>query len=197
MNNRYPFVFIDVDTQKDLVEHFGKRAIPDCPEIRENLMELMSFAVRNKIPILSPVIRAKSLNYCEAGTSGAEKVLDTECEGFDVVEESNIHDFIAGKIPQMLFPHDKIDPFTNPLLIKCLNEIQPENIVVFGVPLEEAVTYVVKNLAEKTDAKIWLIRDAVKGFAQTEPIITELKRERGVSLMSARNTLKYLAEIAY
>lgn len=173
------FVFLDIDTQKELVEHFGERAIPHCPEIRENLMDLMSYAMRNELPILSPVL-----------TDAGEKVLDAECERWAYKGEE------AEDTQQVLFEHRELDPFENSQLLEHLLGLQPKNVVVFGVPLETSVRLAVEAMAAQ-DWRVWLIKDCVKGYEDEEAVLAELKQQKNVSLMTTRNTLKYLSELAF
>jgi len=168
------FVFLDIDTQKEFVEHFGRKAIPDCPKIRENLMELMSFAMHNKIPVISPV---------SAETTDSEKVIETEIS--------------RGAAQQSIFEHTGANPFQNENLMRKLEALAPQTVVVFGVPLETSVSEAVRTLSGQTDYKIWVVRDVVKGYTDEEETLAELRKLKNVSLMSARNTIKFLAEINF
>lgn len=170
------FVFIDVNTQKELIEYFGANPIPDCAEIRENLMDLVSYGMRNKLPILSLV-----------NDKYGEKILDTECERwakFGQQDEETQQVLFAGEKEQVV-----ID------LMSYLQDLQPENLVVFGVPLELEVADLVRSLAGAGAWRIWLLRDAVKGYEDPEDVFADLRKLANVSLMSTRNTLKYLSEL--
>ena len=83
------FLFIDVFTQKIYVENFGSRAIENCPDIRENLMDLTHMALREQIPILSLMHKGEGPDF--------EKVSDTDTEAFD--PELRVYE----EIPDLIF----------------------------------------------------------------------------------------------
>jgi len=188
------FLFLDIDTQKDFVENFGARPIPDCGEIRENLMELMSFAFRNQHWIFSTLLVQEFGEFCLKGSLGVEKILDTECENRELVLSMD-DELVVGR--QYLFEHNKIDPFSSPALLGSIKKIAPTNIIVFGVPTEEAVMFVVERLAAE-GFKVWLLKDAVKSYEVDDSVwLEKFKQLKGVSLMTTRNTLKFLSEMVY
>ncbi len=157
-------LFIDIDTQKCFIEHFGDRAIPDCPEIRENLMGLAGVAIKQRIPMASFVV------------PGSEKLSETEIE-----EHYEI---------QTVFEHG--DEVWSNEFEDYLNDLGPDSLFVFGVPLETSVKEFVLRCLE-LDLKVWVVRDAVKAYdADHEPeILAELK-EAGAKLVDTRNLEKFV-----
>ena len=195
------FVLIDIDTQKDYVEHFGAAAIPDCPVIRENLMELMSFAIRNKLPILSLIRSENDGEICKKNSPEWEKVLDTECEKQVWISESLQELQSLSKEPtdwqQILLEHSGDKPSEVNGLEQTLAQLEPTHLIVFGVPLESTVIAILDLLLKNTTYKIWLVRDAVKGYQDENATLEQLRGRENLSLMSARNVLKFLSELRY
>lgn len=187
------FLFLDIDTQKDFVENFGARSIPDCGEIRENFMDLMSFAFRNQHFIFSTLLQQKAGDFCVEGSLGGEKILDTECEVRAAVLNEDV-DLVKGT--QYLFEHGEEDPFSSPTLLTSIKKIKPATVIIFGVPLDEGLKLAVARLAEE-GFRVWLLKDAVKGYEDEKKVLAYFKEKKRVSLMTTRNTLKFLSELVY
>lgn len=163
------YVFIDIFTQKGFVENFGSAAIEDCPNIRENLMDVTAIAIKNKISVIG-------LMWSGFEEADAEKVADTEMEssGF------------GSEFQQRLVSVSQMD--LNDLKV----EVGAEDVLfVYGVPLESAVFEFCTKYVSKC-AKLWLVQDAVKSTNGNElEIIAQLK-EAGVKVITTRNLEKFV-----
>lgn len=202
----YDFLVIDINTQKDFVEHFGERAIPDCPEIRENIMELVSFSIRNGIQLISTVFTNTDGNYCIPDTNGWDKILDTECERRILLQHEQLAKDMAKNIgqnyQQFIIEHRTENPTQDQKFSSVLTEMitatGKNNLLLIGVPLETNVKNLALFLAEKfPEKRLWLLKDAVKGYIDPEATINELKAKKNISVMSTRNTIKYLSELSF
>lgn len=202
----YDFLVIDINTQKDFVEHFGERAIPDCPEIRENIMELVSFSIRNGIQLISTIFTNNHGDFCVPGTNGWDKILDTECERRIKFEYKQAPEDMAKNIDpdyqQFIIEHHTENPAEDEKFSSGLTEIiaatGKNNLLLIGVPLETNVKNLALFLAEKfPEKRLWLLKDAVKGYIDPEATIAELKAKKNISIMSTRNTIKYLSELSF
>jgi nicotinamidase-related amidase len=163
------YIFIDIFTQKGFVENFGSAAIEDCPNIRENLMDITSVAIRNKIPMIS-------LMWTGFSEADFEKVADTEAEdsGFGSeflqqlirVEQQDLSDFNMDFSDKVLF--------------------------VYGVLLDISVVEFCKKFVGKC-AKLWIVEDAVKSTdGHEEEVLMELKKF-GCKRISTRNLEKFVS----
>jgi len=170
------FAFIDVNTQKCFVEHFGERAIPDCPEIRENLMHLTHLAVNEEVPILSTVFYGD--DHCVRGSNDADKVFDSLASDHVFVSG----DFQAGHSQYVFEDIDK--------LFGSLEILEVESVFVYGVPLDPVVREIVISLIGK-DLKVWVVSDAVKAYSEEQSILDELK-QIGAKLVDTRMLDKYV-----
>jgi hypothetical protein len=168
------FIFIDLFTQKGFIENFGSQAIWDCPEIRENLMDVTAVAIRNKIPI-------HSFMYTGFTDSDFDKVADTETE--DMSYE------VTDNPLQLLIRTDSLTDFTLPEL-----DYSDKVIFIYGVPAEISAKNFVKKFVSKF-AKVWIVQDAIKvtnsNDISEEQILAELK-ELGAKLITTRNLEKYI-----
>lgn len=173
------FAFIDMNTQKCFVEHFGSRAIEDCPDIRENLMHITSLGIKMRVPIISPCYIGPD---CVEGSNDAAKTLDTETE-----------DFIWGYEPshaQYLVRHNDLDsPAVDEVLDIC-KDLGVDTVFVYGVPLETSVKAMALSLVGELK-KVWVVNDCVKGYTDEQGVLDELKAA-GVKNLDTRTLDKFV-----
>jgi len=179
------FAFIDVNTQKCFVEHFGKLAIEDCTLIRENLMHLSSLAIEMNIPVLSPVYL--NAENCPKGSNDFAKTLDTELN--DRVEYKSD---INLNHQQYIFEHENLENSAQEEILELCQRLKLETVYLYGVPLESSVLNLALFL--KDYLKVWIIKDCVKATnpkKDEESMIKSLKKD-GVKSMSCRMLDKFL-----
>ncbi len=164
-------LFIDIFTQKGFVENFGSHAIEHCPEIRENLMDVTSLAIRHKIPILA-------FMYTGFSEADFEKVADTETEDFGY-EKNHLQRLI--KIEQLNFEDFELE-----------QDYSETTIFIYGVPLESAVLNFYTKFASKFK-KCWIIQDAVKSSnPNTDELVLEQLKAAGAKFITTRNLEKFI-----
>lgn len=164
-------LFIDVNTQKCFVEHFGAKAVPDCPDIRENLMELTYSGPENGIGIASLVYCGEG---CEEGSADFDKVNDSEA--------------ISG---QTIFKHESLKLFECKDLESYLEEHSIKTVFVYGVPLEKTVAQVCTWLLTKVD-KVWVVTDAVKAYDGNEYKHLDMLKSIGVKTLDTRSLESFI-----
>ena len=171
------YLFIDIFTQKGFIENFGSAAIEDCPNIRENLMDVTSIAIKNEIPVISLMWNGFSQVPADLGVgSDFEKVADTEMSNSGFGEE----------FQQKLISVSQLD------LSDLEFEIEAEQVLfVYGVPLESEVLEFCTKYVSKC-AKLWLVQDAVKETKGDESEILAQLKELGVKMITTRNLEKFI-----
>jgi hypothetical protein len=165
------YLFVDIFTQKGFVENFGGMAIEDCPEIRENLMDVTSLAIRNNIPMIGLMWTGFS-----GDSADFEKVADTEAEDSGFGEN-----FL-----QNLVNVSRLD------LADFDMDFNDKVLFVYGVPLESAVMAFCEKFVDKC-GKLWIVEDAVKATNHNETEVLEKLKALGCKKITARNLEKFLA----
>lgn len=164
-------LFVDVNTQKCFVEHFGALAVPDCPDIRENLMELTYLGPENGVQIASLMYAGLD---CEEGSAEYDKVNDSEAL-------SN----------QVLFKHESLKLFECDEFENFLNEKAIKTVFVYGVPLDKTVMQACIWLKTKVE-KVWIVTDAVKSYDGDEQKHLDMLKSLGVKTITTRNLESFI-----
>ena len=102
-----PFVFVDIDTQRDFLEPTGALYVPNSAEILPNLERLTRFARVHRIPVLATSCAHypgdPELNrfppHCMAGTEGEERIAETTWPDSTVLD---VDERLGGEIPPHL-----------------------------------------------------------------------------------------------
>ena len=172
------FAFIDAFTQKIYVEHFGSRAIKDCPRIRENLMRLSGLVINREIPYVGVRLKDSDISAmdleCSMDTEIDEAVRDFSSTDKQVILESpslNVEEYVEG-------------------LVEHLNGLGIKTVFVYGVPYS-AVAELATALVGKID-KVWVVVDAIKNNEGTERELVKELSTHGVKNINTRNLEKYL-----
>lgn len=158
-------VFVDVDTQIDFLFPAGALYVPGAERLLDKLSRLNRHAAENGIPLLS-TMDAHSDNdpefrhwppHCVVGTVGQRKPECTLAQGRAVMTATALE---TVKAPQVLVEKVTTDCFTNPMLEKLLDELDPAEAVVYGVVTEICVANAVRGLL-RTGRRVTLVQDAV------------------------------------
>lgn len=151
-----PFVFIDVDTQRDFLEPAGRLYISGSSAIRSNLARLTEYAQSKKIPILATCCAHREGDpeferfppHCLVGTLGQRRIRETEVPGGQTQTLETEHPR-SGPLPAHLtIEKQGIDVFFDPRidrLIDWYNQNHPL-FVVYGVAADYCVKAVVEGL---------------------------------------------------
>jgi nicotinamidase/pyrazinamidase len=166
-----PLVFVDVDTQCDFLEPTGRLYVPGSIEIRPNLHRLTGFATRRRIPILATACShttedaelARFPAHCMRGTSGQERVHETQCTE-SVVLTAGAR--LVGELPlHLTLEKHEIDLFSRDDaedIIAMYNRSSP-TFVVYGVATDYCVKAVVDGLLMRL-CRVAIVVDAVRGI---------------------------------
>ena len=172
------FAFIDAFTQKIYVEHFGSRAIKDCPRIRENLMRLSGLVIKREIPYVGVRLKDSDLS-----------AMDLECS-MDTEIDDAVRDFDS-KDKQVILESSSLDSEEYvEQLVEHLKGLGIETVFVYGVPYS-AVEDLALALVGKID-KVWVVVDAIKNNEGNERELVKELSKNGVKNINTRNLEKYL-----
>lgn len=162
-------IFWDVDTQVDFMLPGGKLYVPGAEQILPNLKRLTEYARAHGIPVVADVDAhppddpefALYPPHCIAGTSGQQKVPETQLAGHFVISTEpaelppNLEDF-----GQIVLEKQALDVFTNPNTEALLARLRPREIVVYGVFTEHCVRCAAQGLLDR-GYRVRLLTDAI------------------------------------
>jgi len=172
--NREPYVFVDVDTQRDFLEPGGSLYLEGSEPILENLRALTRLAIEKGIPILATAC-AHTLDepdpepfppHCLVGSRGAERIEETAVEetvalGPDGRLEAVLPE--PGSPPRHLtLQKRRYDLFSHPeadRVVELYATAKP-TFVVYGVATDYCVSDAVRGLRRRGHPVI-LVRDAI------------------------------------
>jgi nicotinamidase/pyrazinamidase len=141
--------FVDVDTQRDLLQPDGSLYVPGAERLLPKLRRLFGFAKTHAVTILSTANAydphafksEKFPPHCLRGTPGQHKVDDTLMLHPLILEnkplDRSFPDLVR-KHQQIIVEKQEFDVFTNPSVEKLLR-VLPSNAILFGVPIEYSV----------------------------------------------------------
>lgn len=166
-----PFVFVDVDTQRDFLEESGALYVAGSRSIVPNLERLSRTAARCGIPVLAtacchvatdPELSRFPL-HCMMGTNGQRRVPATERPDSVVLA---VDDRLDGPLPPHLtLQKQEFDVFSRPDaddLIARYDRSKPL-FVVYGVATDYCVRAVVEGLLAR-GCRVAVVVDAIKAI---------------------------------
>jgi nicotinamidase/pyrazinamidase len=185
-----PLVLLDIDTQRDFLEHDGALFIPGSDAIIPNLARLTSFAIHAQVPVIAtacahvpddPELK-QFPPHCMAGTPGQARIAATARQDSTVL---SLAERLVGEIPAHLtLLKRELDLFSRPdadALVARYNQPKP-TFLVYGVATDYCVRAAVSGLLAR-ECRTAIVTDAVWAIeASAEAgILTDFAR-RGVLL---------------
>ena len=151
-----PFVFVDIDTQRDFLEPAGALYVPGSADIIPNLAPLSQFAQRHHVHVIATACAHRLDDpeltryppHCLAGTPGQERIAATANLGSVVL---GLDDRLGGELP----PHvtllkREIDVFSRPdaddVIARYDRNQPPPLFVVYGVYADYCIRAAVEGL---------------------------------------------------
>jgi len=172
------FLFLDVFTQKLLVENFGSIAIDGASDIRENLMNLSGLVVGKSLNFVAYKSNDKTYS-----SQDLECLMDTE------IEDAKLDYTLSDK--QIIIQKDSLDIQDYISETKDFVErFNIETVFIYGVPFDK-VTELCLQLKQLVD-KVWLVVDATKNAEGNERELAKDLQKEDIKLISTRNLEKYL-----
>jgi nicotinamidase/pyrazinamidase len=176
-------LFCDVDTQRDFIEADGRLAVPRAAAIVPRLGRLTAFAHARGIRVLAtaeehipgdtelsehPDFENTWPPHCMRGSRGQEKLAETALRdpvivGLQRLDRAVVHQNLDAGTGDVLVLKRHFDVFTNPNMDAVLHALDPDVVVIYGVPLEIGVRHVVEGLlVRRPRTRLYVVTDAVK-----------------------------------
>ena len=192
-------IFMDIDTQLDFINPYGKLPVPNAIEIIPNLKLLIEFASFNNIPIISTV-DAHDYNdpeftdfpqHCIKNSIGAEKIKETLIKNNTIItKNTNLKTLqLTKNLAQLIIQKQTINIFENENINTILKLFGLKQFVVFGVTTEYCVKYAVLGLLNH-NYSVYLVNDAIKQISNKDgdEAIYEMERA-GAKLVLTRQVI--------
>ncbi len=166
-----PFVFVDIDTQRDFLEESGALFVPGSRAIVANLARLTRTAKSAEIPVLATACchlpddaeLSRFPPHCMAGADGQRRIKETECVESTVL---GVDDRLTGDLPRHLTLYKReFDVFSRPdagALVERLGASRPR-FVVYGVATDYCVRAAVEGLLARGQ-RVAVVVDAVRAI---------------------------------
>ncbi len=192
-------LFFDIDTQYDFIMPAGKLYVNGAEEIIPNLELLTKFAIENNIPVFASADSHPEDDpefeqfppHCLSGSAGNRKIKETYLPNAVVLSYSgekrkiNLEDLNG-----IIFTKNTFDVFSNPFVDDLLKEVNPKEIVLYGVATDYCVKAAAESLLNR-GYKLSIVKDAIKAVDPEDGIRTLKKlEERGVKLIKTSEVLE-------
>ena len=191
MKTTTPFVYFDIDTQRDFMYPEGALYVPGAEKLEFALNTLKNQAVRYGVPILSSVDAHPAEDpefehfppHCVVHTEGQTKIPGTLTPNVTTVSlTSGARETITPQ-PQVIVEKNVFDVFQNPYTARFLEHHAPRTVVVAGVATDYCVKAAVLGLLER-GREVWLATDAIAGVSDqaTQACVSDFT-DQGVKLI--------------
>ncbi|WP_152053555.1 cysteine hydrolase family protein [Tautonia marina] len=180
-------VFVDVDTQRDFLDHDGSLFIRGSEAIRPNLARLTAFARDHGIPIIATAC-AHELDepdpepfppHCLVGTPGADRVDETRWPNSLMIGPDD-HFEPPKSVPEHLtLQKRRYEVFSHPeadRVIAWYGRNEP-TFVVYGVATDYCVACAVRGLRDR-GYRVAVVTDAIEAVdpSASETVLAEFDR---------------------
>jgi nicotinamidase/pyrazinamidase len=205
-------IFWDVDTQYDFVRADGKLYVPGAEQLIPSFKRLNEYAHTHGIRVIAsaddhvpehaeisdaPDFDKTYPPHCLRGTPGQEKIPETALRDPLLIEPEEIDlTELERRVRQhrgdILFHKHWFDVFTNPNVEPVLEELDPDEIVVYGVTLDVCNRYVIEGLLERRPkTTLRLVTDATLPIvAARGQALLERWQKYGVELIRTGEALR-------
>ena len=197
-------LFWDVDTQVDFILPDGKLYVTGAEQIRANLALLTTHARQAGRIVASVDYHAEtdpeiSHNpdyidtfppHCLIDTPGQLKIEETTPADplwidTDLIPAETLRERLSEHRGEIIIRKKRFDVFSNPNVDAVLNELNPSEIVLYGVALDVCNRFAVEGLLERNVAPISLVLDASRAIDPNRgEALVETWRDRGVRVVS-------------
>ena len=204
-------IFWDVDTQYDFMHSDGKLYVPESESIIPKLQRLTDGAHATGVRVIasaddhelehgeisdSPDFEETFPPHCMRGTPGQEKITETALTDPLLIEpepmdEQELRRSVREHSGDILFHKHWFDVFTNPNVRPAIDELDPAEIVVYGVALDVCDRYAIEGLLlHRPGTKLSLVMDAAKPIVaeQGQRLMGEWE-QRGVDMVTTEQAL--------
>jgi nicotinamidase/pyrazinamidase len=196
----------DVDTQVDFMLPYGKLYVPGAEETIGAMQRLVAAARAAGVvhvasaddheltdPELSeqPDYSTTYPPHCLRGTRGARKIPETEQQDpVPITLEPLPERYLKGR--EFLLLKKSFDVFTNPNTDRLLEQLEPDEIVVFGVATDVCDDAAIRAFVER-GRRVSFVEDAARGLDEGRVAdCTASWREAGVAFTTADEVISRL-----
>ncbi len=205
-------IFWDVDTQYDFVRADGKLYVPGAEQLIPSFKRLNEYAHTHGIRVIAsaddhvpedaeisdaPDFDKTYPPHCLRGTPGQEKIPETALRDPLLIEpvaidRAELERRVREHRGDILFHKHWFDVFTNPNVEPVLEELDPDEIVVYGVALDVCNRYVIEGLLERRPkTTLRLVTDAALPIvAARGQALLERWQKYGVELIRTGEALR-------
>lgn len=196
-------LFWNVDTQYDFVREDGKLPVPGAEQIENNLQTLTDYAAENDVRVVStadwhnedtqeiaddPDYETTFPEHCMQETAGAEYVPATKPDDPYVVDwqDDEVDLDAIQENRELVLYKDKFDVFKgSPHTDAVLDELDPEEVVVYGVATDVCVDFAVNGLLDR-GYDVTVVEDATAGLAEEDELkaVTQDWEDSGARFMT-------------
>ena len=200
-------LFWDVDTQHDFMRADGALYVPDSESIIPSLGALTDYAHRRGIRIVAsaddhepghrelsdaPDFAETFPLHCMRGTPGQGKIRETTLRDPLVIEpDVPLSPVVRKHQGDFLLHKHWFDVFTNPHASALVDQLQPTDIVLYGVALDVCNRFAIEGLlAKHGTVRIHLVTDATRAInpENSAALLSDWER-RGVHLVTTADVL--------
>ena len=196
----------DVDTQADFMLPEGKLYVPGAEETIPAMQRLVTAARSAGIVHVAsaddheltddeisdePDFQSTYPPHCLRGTRGARKIPETEQEDPVPITFERLPDrYLAGR--EFLLLKKSFDVFANPNTDRLLEQLDPDEIVVFGVATDVCDDAAIRAFLAR-GRKVRFVEDAARGLDEARVAAsTAAWREQGVRFTTVSELLATL-----
>ncbi|MFL5951496.1 MAG: cysteine hydrolase family protein [Gaiellaceae bacterium] len=196
----------DVDTQVDFMLPHGKLYVPGAEQTVEAMQKLVAAArAADVVHVASaddheltdseiseqPDYSTTYPPHCLRGTRGARKLPETEQEDpVPITLEPLPERYLKGR--EFLLLKKSFDVFTNPNTDRLLEQLDPDEIVVFGVATDVCDDAAIRAFVER-GRRVSFVEDAARGLDDGRvTACTAAWREAGVAFTTAAEVISRL-----
>ena len=189
-------LLIDVDTQKDFLLPDGRACIKNQSEVLTNIRQVMTWARRQKVPVISTAEvfpndnGYNKIRYCLDGTKGQKKVSCTLLRNrisFPADNKNALPADILLAYRQVILHKRCIDPFNEPRIERLFSEIEADDFILIGVGTEDAVRATAMGLIHR-GKRVRIIVDALGSHNRKEARLALRKMQaKGAKLIKTKD----------
>jgi len=200
-------LFWDVDTQVDFFDK-GKLAVPGAEAIRGNLKLLTlkgweaSVTMAGSADAHTPEDREFQVwgEHCVYGTPGQRKIPETRLDDILLIPSRKLTSSQLSEATQfrgqVIFEKQVNDVKSNRNVMRYLEAVRPDGIVLYGVVTEICVDLTVQFLVGELGYSVTVVDDAIREIDPTQAMKARSNwRNQGVKIASTKDVLYGLKRV--
>lgn len=146
MKPRKQRIIVDVDTQKHFFLDNGPLCVRDHEVVLANIQRIMAWAHAMHVRVVSTVqVCTNNTIYCNSYTLGGLSVRKLNCTlcpkriRFDAADCTDVPRGLLQRYDQVILQKRSFDPFDEPRADRVLTDLEADEFILVGTPIEGAV----------------------------------------------------------